>query len=171
MAFVLKFKLGMWRIDFRVLATTEVLGMYSLLKDGKSHILMWDFDNVTFQQVISELAKVQQEYKLPNIYILSSKTNHYNAWCFKRVSFELAREIIAKCHSVDSKFYAMGCYRGKWTLRISPKCGRKFKVITVLESDVPEDVSFKDLAEAVIYETVMDGCKYKIYEIGKLIRR
>jgi len=162
----IKFKIGKWRIAFGILPTTKCVGIYSNLKDG-NHILMWDFDNSPLWQILRELSWVQLVYKLPNIYILETgRKNHYQAWCFKRVTFKEAREILARCHSIDDEFYRLGVYRKRWTLRISPKCGRKIKPIMILKSEYKEDVEPEELVNWVIYETVIDGYKNKIYEFG-----
>jgi len=164
---VFKFKIGMWRIAIGILPTVKTEGVYSSLPDGR-HILMWDFDDVPLRTVELELRKVQFSYNLPNIYILNTgKKNHYIAYCFKRCTFEEAREILARCHHIDPEFYRLGVYRGRWTLRIGPKCGRVPKLVKVLKSPVPEDVSIKELNDFVIYETVIDGYKNKVYEFGK----
>jgi hypothetical protein len=163
---VFKFKLGKWRIALGILPTVRTVGVYSSLPDG-NHILMWDFDNITLREVTLELAITQLKYKLPNIYILNTgKKNHYIAYCFKRVSFEEAREIIASCHDIDPEFYRLGVYRGRWTLRIGKKCGRIPKLVCVLKSKVLEDVDIKELRDFVKYETVVDGYKNKVYEFG-----
>jgi hypothetical protein len=164
---VFKFKLGKWRIAIGILPTVRTVGVYSSLPDG-NHILMWDFDDKPLDLVEAELVWTQLNYALPRIYILNTgKKNHFIAYCFKRVSFELAREIIASCHDIDPEFYRLGVYRGRWTLRIGPKCGRVPKLVKVLESKIPEDVDIKELRDFVKYETVVDGYKNKVYEFGK----
>jgi len=164
---VFKFKIGKWRIAIGILPTVKTEGVYSNLPDG-NHILMWDFDDVPLKRVKLELQRVQIRYGLPDIYILNTgKKNHYIAYCFKRVSFELAREILASCHSIDPEFYRLGVYRGRWTLRIGPKCGRVPKLVAKLVGFSKEDVDIKELKNFVIYETVIDGYKNKVYEFGK----
>jgi hypothetical protein len=161
---VIKFKIGRWRFAIGILPTVQTVGVYSSLPDG-NHILMWDFDDKDIFTVVSELKRAQDIYCLPTIYILNTgKPNHYIAYCFKRVSFEQAREILASCYSIDDEFYRLGVYRGRWTLRVGPKCGRVPRLAWVIMSEYPEDVDVKELKDWVRYETVIDGYKNKVYE-------
>jgi hypothetical protein len=164
---VWKIKVGKWRIAVGILPTTKCVGVYSSLGNDK-HILMWDFDDKPFGVVIKELRAAQKRYKLPRIYILNTgQPQHYIAYCFKVVDFPTAREILASCHSIDSEFYRLGVYRGRWTLRVGPKCGRYPYLVGVLKSRVQEDCNARSLNDWVIYETVVDGYENKVKEIGK----
>lgn len=163
---VVKFKIGRWRIAFGLLPTTRVVGIYSLLRD-MNHILMWDFDDINLKEVTKQLSDTQRRFKLPNIYIFNTgKKNHFVAWCFKRCSLRQAAHIISSCKDIDWEFFRLGVYRNKWTLRISEKCGRKMKLVRVLKSNIKEDVNPRELVNWVLYETVVDGYKNKIYEFN-----
>jgi len=166
---ILRLKLGCWRFTFSFAPVTKVVGVNSLLPDGK-HILMWDFDNVDLPTIAMHLRYIQLCYDLPNIYILETKQNsNYIAYCFKAVPWRRAVEIIARTPYVDWNFYKYGIYREYFTLRVSPKCGRKPKLVCVLESPWPEEVSVKELKSWVIYETLPDNYEPRMVklEIGK----
>jgi len=153
---MLRFRIGRWRFSLNVVHVTDVAGVNSILPDGK-HILMWDFDGVTPQQVIESLAEVQAKYKLPTIYILyTGKKGHFMAYCFKRCEWQKAIEIIAATKYIDMTFFRFGVWRKKFTLRITPKDGRKIKLWCKLNSNVPEDATIDELDSFVKYETISD---------------
>ena len=153
---MLRFRIGRWRFSLNVVHVTDVAGVNSILPDGK-HILMWDFDEVSLEEVKKALAEVAIKYKLPNIYILNSGLpNHYMAYCFKRVSWQKAVEILAATKHICTTYLRFGVFRGKFTLRITPKDGRRIRLVCVLESPWPEDVSIDELDSFVRYETLSD---------------
>ena len=138
---------------------TRVIGVNSILPDG-NHILMWDFDHVDFWQVHDALISTQLAYKLPRIYITqTSPLRGFHAWSFKRVTWRKCVEILAFTEHLDWNYFKYGIYRKKFTLRVSPKCGRKIKLRHVLESDNLEDVFVHDLKNWVQYETLADTHK------------
>jgi len=155
MGFVIKFKLGNWRIAFGIMRTIKCEGVYSQLdKHKKYHFLMWDFDGVPLWRVETEIGFAQATYLLPKAYIINSgKRMHYWVIILKRVTFEEAREIIASCHSVDGEFYKLGVYKRRWCLRIGEKEGRKPRLVDIMPGVKEEDVSIKDIKYFCTYET------------------
>jgi len=184
---IIKVTLGRWRFTFSMAPTERVVGVNSKLPDG-NHILMWDFDDVSPFRVINNLVTVQKQYKLPNIYLLKTKeatykrvgtipieggedieewgpVGSYIAYCFKRVTWQEAVAIIAATPDIDWNFFKYGVYRGKFTLRVTPKSGRKPKLIEVLEGYRAEDVKVHELRDWVQYETLADGYESEKHEI------
>jgi len=154
-----KWRVGRWRITFTFAPVTNVTGVNSNLEDG-NHILMWDFDDTTFDDVFKSLLTTQRVYELPNIYILETlKDKNFMAYCFKRTPLFEAAEIIAFTKGVDWNYFKYGVYRNHFTLRVTPKCGREIKLIWTLKSGVPEDCSIPELKSWTIYETLADGAK------------
>jgi hypothetical protein len=150
-------RIGNWKFTFTFAQVTDVIGVNSILPDG-NHILMWDFDDVPLRDVAYHLRFDQKEYCLPPIYILSTgQKNHYIAYCFKRVPWRIAYAIVAQTPGVDWNFLKYAAVRGHFTLRVSPKNGRKIKLEAVLKSTVPENVNVKELKSWVKYETLADG--------------
>ena len=144
---------------------TKVVGVNSDLPDG-DHILMWDFDASDFWTVHDELLKVQQVYKLPNIYITeTSLKTGFHAWCFKKVEWQRLVEILAFTKGVDWNYFKYGIYRGKMTLRVGPKCGRVIKPAKILKSSEHEDVTIHELRNWTQYETLADGRESKKLEL------
>jgi len=133
---------------------SDVTGVNGNLEDD-NHILMWDFDNTTLNDVATELLKVQRVYELPTIHILETKDNkNFMAYCFKRTPWLKVVEILAFTKGVDWNYIKYGVYRGHFTLRVTPKDGREPKLIWSLVSDVPDDCSVADLMSWTKYETL-----------------
>jgi len=160
-----KLRIGRWRFTFTMAPLTDVIGVNSNLPDG-NHIVMWDFDETNFDDVFKTLLTVQRVYNLPKIYILETKKDtNYIAYCFKRTTWLKVVEIIAFTKGVDWNYFKYGVYRGNFTLRVGPKCGRKPKLVWTLVSSVPEDCSIKELKSWVRYETLEDGQWTKLREV------
>jgi len=156
---ILRWRFGNVRVTFTIARVVDVVGVNSLLPDGK-HILMWDFDNVPFHKVVAALGMVQYAFHLPPIYILRTKEpDNYIAYCFKRCDWREAVGIIAQTSYVDLNFFKYGVYRGRFTLRVGAKCGRIPKLVMVLRSKVRENASIPELRSWVKYETLPDVIK------------
>ncbi|MBW2559877.1 MAG: hypothetical protein JRE40_03360 [Deltaproteobacteria bacterium] len=159
---IYKWQIGKWRFTFTVAPTTEVTGVNSTLKDG-NHILMWDFDDKTLDQVRYSLKIVQDQYKLPNIYICNTgKENHYNAYCFFRVPWQLAMEIVVSTPNVDLQFFKYSVYREHFTLRISEKEGRDWRLVDVLKGRGTGNVALSELESFTKYQTILDEHQSKV---------
>lgn len=153
---ILKFRIGQIRITFTIARVINVLGVNSKLQDG-NHILMWDFDDVKLDLVISNLRAIQKSFDLPNIYILrTSEPHNYIAYCFKRFPWHKARAIVGMTNDIDENFYKWAVFRRRFTLRVGAKLGRKPQYIGHLGTDVKEDVQIEQLKSWVKYET-LDG--------------
>jgi hypothetical protein len=147
-------RIGNWKFTFTFAQVTDVIGVNSKLKDG-NHILMWDFDDTPLDAVVLVLDEVRKQCRLPKIYILNTgKQNHYIAYCFARYHWRYAFGIVASTPLVDWNFLKYAAVRGHFTLRVSPKNGRKIKLVRILESQRPENVSVKELKSWVKYETL-----------------
>jgi len=150
-----------WRLDigsirFALYVNTviKVIGVNSYLDDGR-HILMWDFDDVELEDVKRALRKVQARYFLSDIHIMETKRNSsYCAYCFTAVDWQRAIEIVAATDHVDMKYLKWSVYRGRFTLRVSPKFDRQSRKICTLEGFQLPDCGVKHLRSWTIYETV-----------------
>lgn len=128
-------------------------GMSSLLPNGK-HLVFFDLENCTLQQVIEVLMKVQISYNLSNIFIVSDKERSFRAWCYTQVDFDIYLEILGKVkrHGIlDWNFYKWTADRGYATLRTDNKKGRlpQELLCTLKTYSVPKPKSVKQ----VIYGT------------------
>ena len=162
---ILKLTIFNWRFTFSCAPITKVVGVNSILLNG-NHILMWDFDETTLNKVVTALLTVQRTYDLPTIYILETKpSTNYIAYCFKEVPWRKTIEIITYTEGVDYNFIKYGIFRNKFTLRVTPKCGRKPKLVYKLYSDKPEEVSIRNLKDWVQYETLPDNFRQQKVEV------
>jgi hypothetical protein len=142
---IIKIRIAHWRFTFTFAPVTDVTGVNSTLKDGW-HIPMWDFDDIPLEYVEAALRLVQNKFKLSNIYILNTgKTDHYIAYCFQKRPWDVIVTIVSATLFVDHNFFKYGVYREHWTLRVTPKEGRKPKLIKILYSLVPESVNISEL--------------------------
>lgn len=163
---IVKFRIWKFRVTFTFARVIDVVGVNSNLSDD-SHILMWDFDDTKLTTVLESLDKQQKRYNLPAIYVLETTPNtNYIAYCFAKVPFFEALKVIATTDGVCRNFVKFGVIRGHFTLRVSPKCGRKTKLVTVLKSLYPSDVTVHDLNSWVYYETLPDDVKRFIKVLG-----
>jgi len=150
------FRLRIGSFNFYVALRREYRaeGINSRLIGSNEHILLFDFDSVPEEEVIRELQDVQAKFDLPDIYVLETGApEHYHAYCFAKLSRALVCTILANTPSVDRVFFALGVLRGYWTLRISKKKGRDFKLVKVLFGYRPEEVSPEDLETVCEYFT------------------
>ena len=162
---IVKITLGSWRFTFSMAPITHVVGVDSNLNDDE-HVLMWDFDHIDYWLIHDTLKEVQLVYRLPTIYIMqTSPKRGFHAWCFKKVPWRKCVEILAFTKHLDWNYYKYGIYRGHFTLRVSPKCGREIHLFHRLESKHPEDVTIHDLKSWVDYETLSDAHKSKKVEL------
>lgn len=165
---ILKLTIAGWRFTWSMAPVTKVVGVNSNLPNG-NHVLMWDFDESTLNYVTEALLHIQHIYALPNIYILETKAKeNYIAYCFMQNSWRKTVEIIATTKGVDWNYFKYGVYRGKFTLRVSSKCGRKPRLIWTLQSEIPENCSIRELRSWVKYETLADNATTKKLELKVL---
>ncbi|GAI79201.1 unnamed protein product [marine sediment metagenome] len=151
-----RLKIGTWRFTLSFAQVTDVVGVNSKLSDG-NHLLMWDFDDVPLYKIKRELGKVRSIYDLPKIYLFNTGApRHWMAYCFKRVTWRLWKEIVAFTKHVDPQYYKFSVYRDHGTLRVSQKCGREIKRKLVIPSPQPNDVTMDELESWVKYETLTD---------------
>jgi len=142
------------RLTFTAARITKVMGVNSQLDDG-SHILMWDFDDVPLDLVKQALSRVQARFFLSDILILrSSEPNNYIAYCFTAKDWRDVVMIIAQTEYMDWNFFKYGVYRGRFTLRVSPKQVEKPYLVARLEGYDKPDCSPEDLNSWVRYETL-----------------
>lgn len=150
------FRIGDYRFWVSVRRVGDMKGMCSELEDGK-HILMWDFDDVSLANVRDALWEVQTHHWLPKVYILETRRDRsYIAYCFTRYSWERAVSIVAETLYVDWVYFKLSVFRGFFTLRYTPKRGREPKLVSVLQSDRPEQATVDDLMRALRYETNLE---------------
>lgn len=146
--------IGNRRLTFTFARIAKVIGVNSELENGE-HILMWDFDEVPLDSVVSALEVVKWRYFLSDIHLLRTKEpDNYIAYCFTSVEWRKAVEIIAQTRSVDWQFFRFGVYRGHFTLRVTPKNERTPCLVRRLEGLQLPNCKPSDLPSWVRYETL-----------------
>jgi len=164
---IIKLKIGNTKLTFSASKMEDVVGVNSMIGD-KDHILMWDFDYTDQAEIINALKRVQWTFKLPAIYVLkTAKKKGFHAYCFTRLSFQEACQVLSTTDYIDMNYFRMGAFRGYWTLRLSKKSGRSFELCDVLESEVRENVELKELKRFTMYDTLPDGASKRTITIGR----
>lgn len=142
------------RLTFTCARITKVIGVNSRLDDER-HILMWDFDGIELDRVKEALRRVQARFFLSDILILrSSEPDNYIAYCFTAKDWRDVVMIIAQTELVDWSFFKYGVYRGRFTLRVSPKKVEKPKLVATLDGYELANCSVDELNSWVRYETL-----------------
>jgi hypothetical protein len=168
---IFKIRICNWRFTFTFAPVTNVEGVNSTLPEG-DHIVMWDFDDVPIALVTNTLCLIQMAYGLPNIYILCTGTkDHYIAYCFKAMPWRCSVQVVASTDYVDPNFFKYGVYREHWTLRVSPKEGRRPHIVSTIYSDIPEDCSINELNSWTNYETLASNASTKKVELNLFVRK
>jgi len=166
---ILKFRFLRYVVKLVIFPYVTVEGVNSKLPDG-NHFLMWDFDDVDLDTVIKELEWTMFLYGLPDVHILSSGDDrHYAAFCFKRVPFWLARHIISSTEHLDGNFYKYGVWRKYFTIRFTPKAGRRHKYIMTLKGYAEEDVSIDEIKSFDRYDTKIPQYNHRVVSIPRLL--
>lgn len=146
--------IGNHRLTLTFARVARVIGVNSTLKDG-SHILMWDFDDESPDDVKDALKIVQARYCLSDIHLLCTrKWYSFIAYCFTSMPFKRTVEIIAATPLVDWQFLRFGVYRGHFTLRVTPKNNRDIVLYDRLEGCELPNCKPQDLTSWVKYETL-----------------
>jgi hypothetical protein len=115
-------------------ATQSNEGISSLLPNGM-HMVLTDFDNCNLEQVENSLIKVQKQYDLSDIYVVSDKEGSYRSWCFKPTTWTNLMHIQLDTDFIDKTFRYYTFTRGMSTLRTSRKKNRpEQKLVSVLPS-------------------------------------
>jgi hypothetical protein len=134
-----------------MISPTQTLeGVSSLLPDGK-HMIFWDLENCPLAQAEETLRKVQRQYNLSHIYLVSDSEGSYRAWCFSKVDLKTFLHILLDTEHLDYNFLYYTFKRQKATLRVSNKRNRQsHRLISVLKS-FPEPIPSR--MEKVVYDT------------------
>jgi hypothetical protein len=106
-------------------------GIGSKADNHYGHVLFFDYDKVTYADVLTHLTSLQQEYDMSNIYVIKS-THGFNAICLDINPISLWYSMgIAIDSPVDRKFMKYGFERGYYTLRM----GKDKTLCNILESE------------------------------------
>ena len=146
---IFKIRFGKMKLTITLAPVIDVIGVNSLLPDG-NHILMWDFDDKPLDLISASLRLQQYLHDLPKIRILETRLNKgYIAYCLTRCTLNKAIEIISGTQFICYNFLKWGTFRKRFTLRVTPKEGRKPKLVALLYSKTKEDVTVSELTSWV----------------------
>lgn len=128
-------------------------GICSDLPDGM-HILMWDFDMDELAGVVAGLASVQRRFELPAIVIWTTGPGRYHAYSLTRLTWPVARGIVATTPSVDVVWLGLCMRRGFFTLRIGQRgMDGPPRPILRLPGYAPPQARWEELEHVSVYST------------------
>jgi hypothetical protein len=93
-------------------------------------IPFFDFDNVEYEYVITDLLHIQNKYELSDIYLIKSN-NGFNALSLDKICFNVLKSIFKSMQTIDKKFVEMTLTRSYSGLRI----GNDKKLIQILKNN------------------------------------
>jgi hypothetical protein len=113
---------------------------------------MWDLEDCGLNEAEQTLRKVQKNYNLSHIYIVSDLEGSYRAWCFSDVDLETLLSILVDSLGIiDYSFFYYTVKRRKATLRTSDKKDRCPQSLVSILSSYP--VALPEQMQQVIYDT------------------
>lgn len=152
MRYLFRNRIGPWRVVLSIGKVTSVQGINSELKSGW-HIIMWEFDETSWEKVRSALLIAQTNFGLPGIYTVRSHPGGgFHAYCLLSVPWIRSVHIVSGTALVDPGYISMAARRGHWTLRLTDKGQGAPEHWTTLPSWVAETADMLDLKSYVHYE-------------------
>lgn len=104
----------------------KVSGISSRIsEDWGIHRVLWDLDNCTEKEAYNSLRKIQAQYKLGDIIVISDKIGSYGAVCNNEVTFKELLHILIDTELIDPLFVRYAFQRHEAILRLSDKAGRQ----------------------------------------------
>lgn len=141
------------RIVFYWRKITTVEGVNSDTLDGY-HIPLLDTDDCTLLDLVVEMRRLQKMFNLGDVSICNTgRENSFHVYVWNKMTWRECVAVVANCRYIDMKHLHFSIRRGHFTLRISPKTGRKITEIYRIESSNPTTASYKDFKSFVTYET------------------
>ncbi len=132
-------------------------GFTSYCTDGK-HVPLFDFDNNSYEEVVTELFLLQQAKKLSEIYIFKNDSeNSFAAFCLDKFElFDVVR-IISQT-SADKAFKGAPLRYGmkRWVYRYDSKGKRKPPVHIATLKAHKQAIAQKSNAHRLLFNTVFD---------------
>ena len=148
-----KFRIGRYRFMSYCRPTQYVTGYDSDLPDGQ-HIVMIDTDSCSLRQVESECMRQQAKWGLGNAIIISTgRPDSWHVIYRTRRPWRQALAIAFDFEHCDLKHIKFSMDRGHFTLRLSPKSGRRLDFQSEIWAEPASDIYADDIFKAVRYET------------------
>jgi hypothetical protein len=129
------------------------------------HYIFFDLEKCGLTEIVKKLGKIQRDFKLGDIFILSDAEGSYRAWCYsKRQWITYLHILIHSFPLLDYGFWVWTVRRGAATLRTSNKIRRpRQKLVAVLKGYEPTMIPEK--LEYVRYDTGIEK-RGRLFELG-----
>jgi hypothetical protein len=103
----------------------RVSGISSRISDDWGiHRILWDLDNCLESEAYNSFRKIQNQYTLGDIIILSDKAGSYGGVCNNEVTFKELLHILIDTDLIDPLFVRYAFQRHEAILRLSDKQNR-----------------------------------------------
>jgi hypothetical protein len=114
------------RVMYLMVARIQKVGGISsrINEDYSKHRILWDLDTCSLNEAKDSLRKIQKQYNLGKIYIISDKEKSYGAVCNSIVSFKELLHILIDTDLIDPLYIRYAFQRHEAILRLSDKEGR-----------------------------------------------
>ena len=114
------------RVAYLMVARIQKVGGISsrITEDYSKHRVLWDLDRCSLDEAKKSLIKIQNQYNLGKIYIISDKDESYGAVCNTIVSFKELLHILIDTDLIDPLYVRYAFQRHEAILRLSDKEGR-----------------------------------------------
>jgi hypothetical protein len=101
-------KLGRFNLSFScwIASKTRTQGIYDWVEGGH-HVLFLDYDNMREEWVEEELTRLQNEFKLSNLYVIQSSERSFHAICCDVMLPVEAQQIVMQSNADESFKKAM----------------------------------------------------------------
>jgi hypothetical protein len=144
------------RVHYMLDARVQIVkGISSrITEDYSVHRVLWDLDSCIEHDAINSLRKIQKEYDLGKIYILSDKVGSYGAICNNEITFKELLHILIDTDLIDPLFVRYALQRHEAILRMGDKENRPIHRDIICELNNRSYRPYNDNAFYIVpYET------------------
>lgn len=136
-------------------------------KELHLHYIFWDFDKGTLPEIIQLLRKIQKEFHLGDIFIISDKAGSYRAICWSKREWTTYLHILLHSEEyLDCGFFVWPWNRKAATIRYSRKTDRPLqKIVQVLHGYEPAKTPEESQLRFVKYDTGIEK-RGRLIELG-----
>jgi hypothetical protein len=120
------------------------IGMNSFIdREHNIHLLMLDYDEVSYERVESSVKEIQSFWKLSDAFIYKTRRGHHVIFYFDHMPYSRVKMIINFARDIDEQFRYISRYYSYKTLRV---CG-KYQ---------DQDIQFKTIIPGIRQPTLVE---------------
>lgn len=145
---IFRFTLGSRILAVKINAWNQELhthyGITNNIPDTKLFMPFWDFnEGLSLDRIADGLKRIQDEEYLDDIYIIQTTPKlSFRAFSFAEIGWQYFVSLLAGTENIDLSYLKHSVMRGRAVIRITEKDGTKNKLVRIIHSDNPPDVSY-----------------------------